>query len=167
MKGLPQIMTDINIFVDGVGHLGTSDEFELPKIAQKKMTQEFGGFERELETGSFEKMEASITLNEYSASVYAAMALANVTGAGVNLTIKGSISQGSKKIQALATIQGSIDIDDGKWKAGEKVNRKLKISVWFYAMEIGGKQACLFDTNNMIAIVDGVDFLANLRKHIQ
>lgn len=63
----------------------------LPKINQKKFSQEFGGFEREVLTGSFEKMEANVTLNEYSAAVFAAMALGNVTGLGVNLTVKGSI----------------------------------------------------------------------------
>jgi P2 family phage contractile tail tube protein len=167
MSNLPQTMRDINIFIDGIGHLGTSEEFELPKINQKKFSQEFGGFEREVLTGSFEKMEANVTLNEYSAAVFAAMALGNVTGLGVNLTVKGSIFQDGKSKQALATIQGNIDIDDGSWKANEQVKRKLKISVNMYAMEIDGKQACLFDVNHMIAIIDGVDFLATLRSHIQ
>ena len=51
MSTLPQTMRDINIFVDGIGHLGTSAEFELPKINQKKFSQEFGGFERDVLTG--------------------------------------------------------------------------------------------------------------------
>ena len=68
---LPQIMGDVNIFIDGFGHLGTSEDFELPKINQKKITQEFGGFERDILTGSFEKMEAAVTLKEYSPSVFA------------------------------------------------------------------------------------------------
>ncbi len=167
MSRLPQTMRDINIFVDGIGHLGTSAEFELPKINQKKFSQEFGGFERDVLTGSFEKMEASVTLNEYSAAVYAAMALGNVTGLGVNITVKGSIYQEGKSKQAIATIQGNIDIDDGSWKPNEQVKRKLTMSVNLYAMEIDGKQACLFDVNNMIAMIDGVDFLATLRSQIQ
>ncbi|HKM18919.1 MAG TPA: phage major tail tube protein [Aliarcobacter sp.] len=167
MSNLPQTMRDINVFVDGIGHLGTSEEFELPKINQKKFSQEFGGFEREILSGSFEKMEANVTLNEYSAAVYAAMAVGNVTGLGVNITVKGAIYQDGKSLQAIATIQGNIDIDDGSWKANEQVKRKLKIAVNLYAMEIDGKQACLFDVNNMIAMIDGVDFLATLRSQIQ
>lgn len=167
MSKLPQSMREINIFVDAIGHLGTSEEFELPKINQKKFSQEFGGFEREVLTGSFEKMEASVTLNEYSAAVYAAMAVGSVTGLGVNITVKGSIFQDGKSKQAIATIQGNIDIDDGSWKANEQVKRKLKIAVNVYAMEIDGKQACLFDVNNMIAMIDGVDFLSTLRAQIQ
>lgn len=167
MSKLPQTMRDINIFVDGIGHLGTSAEFELPKINQKKFSQEFGGFERDILTGSFEKMEASVTLNEYSPAVFAAMAVGNATGLGVNITVKGSIYQEGKSLQAIATIQGDIDIDDGSWKPNEQVKRKLSISVNFYAMIIDGKQGCLFDANNMIAIIDGVDYLANLRSHIQ
>ena len=57
MSKLPQSMREINIFVDAIGHLGTSEEFELPKINQKKFSQEFGGFEREVLTGSFEKRQ--------------------------------------------------------------------------------------------------------------
>ncbi len=164
---LPQVMKDINVFVDGIGHLGTSEDFELPKINQKKITQEFGGFERDVLTGTFEKMEASVTLKEYSAAVFAAMAVGKATNLGVNITVKGSIFQNGKNVQALATIQGNLDIDDGSWKPNEEVKRKLKVSVNMYAMEIGGKQACLFDVENMIAIIDGVDFLADLRSHIQ
>ena len=167
MSNLPQTMRDINIFVDGIGHLGTSSEFELPKINQKKFSQEFGGFERDVLSGSFEKMEASVTLNEYSPAVFAAMALGKATGLGVNITVKGSIYQGGKSLQAIATIQGDLDIDDGSWKANEQVQRKLAINVNLYAMEIDGKQACLFDVNNMIAMIDGVDFLATLRSQIQ
>lgn len=167
MSNLPQTMRDINVFVDGIGHLGTSEEFELPKINRKKFSQEFGGFEREVLTGSFEKMEANVTLNEYSAAVYAAMALGEATGLGVNITVKGAIYQDGKSLQAIATIQGNIDVDDGSWKANEQVKRKLKIAVNLYAMEIDGKQACLFDVNNMIAMIDGVDFLATLRSQIQ
>ena len=164
---LPQIMGDVNIFIDGFGHLGTSEDFELPKINQKKITQEFGGFERDILTGSFEKMEAAVTLKEYSPSVFAAMAVGQVKSAGVTITVKGSILQDGKRLSAIATIKGHIDVDDGSWKANEEVKRKLKISVKLYELEIDGKQACLFDVNNMIAKMDGIDYLAYLISHIQ
>ena len=163
----PQIMKDINIFVDGIGHLGTSEEIKLPNIKFKTEGFNRGGFEKEISLGTFEKLEAEVTLAEYSPIVFAAMAAGTVTGLGVNITVKGSIYQEGKSKQAIATIQGNIDIDDGSWKPNEQVKRKLTMSVNLYAMEIDGKQACLFDVNNMIAMIDGVDFLATLRSQIQ
>ena len=36
-----------------------------------------------------------------------------------------------------------------------------------YIMTIDGKEAVLLDTENMIAMIDGIDYLADLRSHIQ
>ena len=163
----PQTLKDINIFVDGLGHLGTSKEIKLPVIKQKKQALTAGGFEQEFDTGTFEKLEAEFTLAEYSPIVFAAMVAGEATGLGVNITVKASIIQGGKKIQALATLQGTVEVDDGTWKANQEVERKVKMNVNKYILEIGGKQGLLFDTRNMIAIIDGVDYLETLRKHIQ
>jgi P2 family phage contractile tail tube protein len=163
----PQMMKDINIFVDGVGHLGTSEEIKLPTVKFKKESIERGGFEKDVNLGTFEKLEAEFTLSEYSPAIYAAMAAGTATGLGVNITVKGSITQNGKHIPSLATLQGDIEVDDGSWKANSKVERKVKMSVNLYAMHIDGKEAILLDTENMIAIIDGVDYLADLRTHIQ
>lgn len=163
----PQIMKDINIFVDGIGHLGTSEEIKLPVIKFKTEGLSRGGFEKEISLGTFEKLEAEATITEYDPIVYAAIAAGTVTGLGVNITVKGSILQKGKHISAVATLQGEIDVEDGSWKANEKIQRKMKMRVNLYVMEIGGIQGIVFDTENMIAIIDGVDYLASLRSHIQ
>ena len=162
-----QMMKDINIFVDGIGHLGTSKEAKLPQVKFKKQTVERGGFEKEINIGTLEKLEAEFTLSEYSPAVYAAMGLGTASGLGANITIKGSITQNGKHIPAIATLQGEIEVDDGSWKANSEVERKIKMNVNKYIMEIDGKQGVLLDTENMIAIIDGVDYLADLRAHIQ
>ena len=41
----PQFIQEINIFANGIGHLGVSDEFELPKIQFNRETLNAGGFE--------------------------------------------------------------------------------------------------------------------------
>lgn len=162
-----QMMKDINIFVDGIGHLGTSKEAKLPQVKFKKQTVERGGFEKEINTGTLEKLEAEFTLSEYSPAVYAAMGAGIASGIGVNFTIKGSITQKGQHIPAIASLQGEIEVDDGSWKANSEIERKIKMSVDRYMMEIDGKQAILLDTENMIAIIDGVDYLADLRAQIQ
>jgi len=163
----PQTLKDINIFVDGLGHLGTSKEIKLPTIKQKKQSVSAGGFEQDIDIGMFEKLEADFTINEYSPIIFAAMVAGMATGAGVNITCKASIIQGGKSLAAVATLQGTIEVDDGTWKAGAEVERKVKMNVNRYILEIDGKQGLSFDTRNMIAVIDGVDYLADLRTHIQ
>ncbi|MBD3842546.1 MAG: phage major tail tube protein, partial [Campylobacterales bacterium] len=69
----PQMMKDINIFVDGIGHLGTSEEIKLPVIKFKKESVNRGGFEKDISVGTFEKLEAEVTISEYDPIVFAAM----------------------------------------------------------------------------------------------
>ena len=163
---LPQTLTDINIFVDGFGHLGTSKKVTLPKIEMNRETQAAGGFERSIDTGIFKELSAEFVLSEYSPVIFAALAAGAVTNLGVNITVKGSFFQGGERTSVLATLQGSIDIDDGDMEANKAVERKISMKPNLYIMEIDGKQGCLFDTTNMIAIIDGVDLLADLRSHI-
>ena len=164
---LPQILTDINIFVEGVGHLGTSTKATLPKIETSKETQTFGGFERSVDSGIFKEMSAEITLGEYSTSVYEAIANNIANPYGATIVIKGSLLQGGERKQVVATLTGKVDVDDGDMEANKTVERKLTIAPTIYALEIDGKQQCLFDTNNMIAEINGKDYLADLRSHIQ
>ena len=163
----PQVLTDINIFVDGVGHLGTSKKVTLPKIEKVRQSQTAGGFERTVDTGIFKELECEITLAEYSSTVYASMATGNASGAGVLFTLKGSIFQDGKRVPLVATIKGDIDVDDGDLEGGKEIERKIKIAPTLYSLEINGSKAVMFDTTNMIAEINGVDYLADLRTHIQ
>lgn len=163
----PQVLTDINVFVDGVGHLGTSKKVTLPKIEKVRQSQTAGGFERTVDTGIFKELESEITLAEYSSSVFASMATGNASGKGVLFTLKGSIFQEGKRVPIVATVQGDIDVDDGDLEGGKEVERKIKVAVNLYGLTIDGKSAVMFDTTNMIAEIDGVDYLADLRAQIQ
>ncbi len=163
---LPQTLIDANYFVDGLGHLGVSKSLQLPKLEKIRNTIKAGGFEKDVDTGIFKKLEAESVFAEWSPTIMAAMAAGQVSGAGVNLTIKASINQGNKKIAVFISMQGGVDLDPGKLEAGKEVEYKVKHFPTYFMMEIDGKQGCLFDTENMIAIIDGVDYLEELRNQI-
>lgn len=163
----PAIIRDINIFVDGVGNLGVSKEAKLPDIKIKRQSLSRGGFEVECDMGIIEKLEAEFTLSEYNSIVYASMGIGIGSGLGVNITIKGDIFQGGKSTPAVASLQGSIDVEDGAWKAGGEIERKIKMSVRKYTLIIGGKPEVIVDADNQIAIIFGVDILESLRSSIQ
>ena len=162
----PEKISSVNVFIDGVGHLGVVEEVKLPEVKQKLESVNVGGIERDIQTGIFEKMEAEITLTEYSPIVYAAMAANMKKGLPVVFICKSQIVQGGEKKGVIATIAGDITVNDNSLKGGETAKRSIKVSVRKYVWEIDGKQGVMIDVDNLIGIIDGVDVLEELRKHL-
>jgi P2 family phage contractile tail tube protein len=163
---IPQTITGVNIFVDGVGHLGTSKSVTLPKITEKTFESATGGLTREILTGTLEKMECSFTLQEYSPVVFAALAAQVATDS--MYIFKANINQGGANKALVSIVKGHIkEIDDGDYEAQKEVERKVTISASFYSMEIDGTQGVMIDANNMIYVVDGVDMLSTVRSNLQ
>ena len=163
---IPERISDVNVFVDGVGHLGVVEEVKLPEVKQKLESVNVGGIERDVQTGILEKMEAEIALTEYSPVVYAAMAANMKKGLPVPFLCKSNIVQGGTKKGVIAAIAGDITVSDNSLKGGEGAKRTVKVSVRQYTLEIDGKQSVMIDVDNLVAIIDGVDVLEELRKNI-
>ncbi|PHO10334.1 hypothetical protein CPG37_04610 [Malaciobacter canalis] len=163
----PQTLTDFNIFIGGIGHLGTSKKVSLPKIEQIRETITAGGFERSVDTGVFKELESEFILSEFSSVIFSAMSDASKTADGISIEAKGSIFQGGERISIVATFKGSVDIDDGDFEAGKQIERKISMKLNRYILEIDGKEMVMLDTINMIAKIDGKDLLEDLRSHIQ
>ena len=66
MAKRPEVLKNINVFVDGVGKVGIAAQLTLPKLTYK--TEEFrgGGMNAPIEIPmGMEKLEASFTAREY------------------------------------------------------------------------------------------------------
>jgi uncharacterized protein len=158
----PEFIQDINVFVNGIGHLGVSDEFELPKIQFNRETQNAGGFEIDVKNGTFQKLEAKFVLKQYSKNVIEAMSKSE----DAYFVVKGSIFSDGKAVPAVVTIKGDFDLDLGNWKAKEQVKKTIEVKVKYFELEVNGKQFVQLDTKNMIAKINGKDLLAELRSNI-
>lgn len=165
---LPMNMREVNLFVEGVGHLGTSKELVLPKIERETESKKKGGFTRQVDTGIFKELEAEFTLEEYSKLIYEALLKAvSCGGKGAFITAKGSIYQDGCAIPVVATFRGGMDVDNGKWGAGEAIESKQTIRPTAYSLEIDGKEYVNIDMDIPQAIINGTDVLAELRSHIK
>lgn len=162
-NNIPQFLVGMTVFINGEARLGKGKTVTLPKVEQIRETIKTGGFERSVSTGVFKAMEAEITLSEYHKSVVGV--LANLTGESL-FVVKGSIKEKDKNIPVVATFKGEIDADDGNWEAGKEIERKIKIYIEKYSLEIDGVKQVSLDVGNMIAVIDGVDHMEKLRKHI-
>ena len=163
MKHVPQYLSAMTVFIDGIGLLGTAKQIALPKVEQNRETSSAGGFERSLATGVFKAMDAEITLSEYHAAIYAA---ANSLRTPPTFIAKGNITQQGQDYPVIATFKGGVDVDDGNWETGKEAERKVKVYVDFYSLEINGIEQCMLDVANMIARIQGVDILEKVRSHV-
>lgn len=166
MANKPQVITGVNVFVDGMGHLGTAKKATLPKVSMQTFEDSSGGVTREVLKGVLEKLESEFTLSEYSPVVYAALAAQGLLG--VSVIYKANILQNGENKALVAVIKGNIkEIDDGEIETGKEVERKVSLAVNFYALEINGTQGVMIDADNMIYMVDGVDLLSAMRQNLR
>ena len=160
----PEFLKGVNVSIDGKGYLGRAEEVELPKLTIKTEEYRGGGMDAPIELDmGMEKLECSVTLNEYDAALWAMWGL--VPGNLTNITITGAFDSDGKMKQVLVNLTGSIkEIDMGSWKAGEKAALKLSLSCRYYALAIDGAPAVLIDIVNMKRVVGGKDMLADMRN---
>ncbi|MGL4225873.1 MAG: phage major tail tube protein [Shewanella sp.] len=160
MKHIPHFLTGMTVFVDGQGLLGTVKTVALPKVEQMRETIVSGGFERSITTGVFKAMECELTLSEYSPTVY------NSWLSQIPIVIKGSVKEKGKSYPIVAVIKGERDIDDGTLETNKEVERKVKVYCDFYSLTVNNVPQVLLDVDNMIANIQGKDYLADMRSHL-
>jgi P2 family phage contractile tail tube protein len=160
---LPQIVSDVNVFVDGIGFAGVVDKenFKLPEIEEMTETIKNGGFERSYGVGVFKKLEFEFTLKEIHPIVYTALGTAKKTGKGAMFICKGNAVQDGEKKQFIATLTSSNFAISHKG-----ADTTLKGEARFYMFEFAGTPLCIMDTDNLIANIGGIDYLEEVRKNI-
>jgi len=163
MIRVPQVVSDVNVFVDGIGFAGVVDKenFKLPEIEEITETIKNGGFERSYGTGIFKKLEFEFTLKEIHPIVYTALGTAKKTGKGAMFICKGNAVQDGKKKGFIATITSS---NFGISHKG--ADTTIKGEARFYMFEIGGVPLVTMDTDNLIANIGGIDYLEEVRKNL-
>ena len=166
IKG-PKVLRGFNLFVDGVGYAGKVEEIELPKLAVK--TEEFraGGMDApvELDMG-MEKLECSFSLGDYSADIARYFGLGHNTDVAV--PFRGSLGLGdATSVPVTVKCRGMIrEVDNGSWKAGDKLTQKFSTALKYYSYTQGGETIHEIDVENMVRIINGVDYLATAKADI-
>ena len=162
----PQVLRNMNLYVNGRSHAGVIGELILPKLKLKTEDFQAAGMDApvELEMG-MEKLEASATLHEYDATTYAMFGLTD--GSKVNITARGALKQGDKVVPVVVVMHGSWnEIDPGAWKVGQKVEQKINMNLEYYSLSIDNLPVVLIDIPNMKRIIGGKDALADIKAAI-
>jgi P2 family phage contractile tail tube protein len=162
---IPQILTNTNLFVDGVSFSGDVPSLTLPKLTQKMDDYRGGGMAGpiELPTG-LEKLEALFSTNGVRREALKFFGLSDRTAC--NAVFRGSFKGLKGKVTpVIATLRGGLkEVDLGDWKAGDKAEIKHSMAVTYYKLEVEGRVIYEIDMVNMVQVIDGVDQLQEERS---
>lgn len=153
-----------NIFVDGRGYAGQSDEFNAPKLTLQ--TEEFraGGMDLPIDvTMGMEKLVCDFALKAYDKNVLALFGVAQ--GASVPLVVREALESFDGTVTPVVhTMRGKItELDPGTSKPGELPALKITMSLTYYKLQHGDTVVHEIDAENMVRVINGVDALEAIR----
>ncbi|MDR0666870.1 MAG: phage major tail tube protein [Campylobacteraceae bacterium] len=165
-KQIPQVIQDLNAFLDGKGYLGVVSEVQLPAIVQETVETK-GGVGAKYATGAISAMEATLKLNILDANTYLSFGL-NTFENRIPIILKGSIYDDGNSKPLVVVFTADIEsITPSAFKAGEVIEQEIKLQVQFYSLTIGDIPVVVIDSRNMICMIGGVDYLGDLRSNLQ
>ena len=167
MRKIPQVVQDVNVFVNGQGYLGYAKSVGVPTIEQE-MIESKGAISASFATGTFKPCEIEFKIAKIDANMYATLSLNNFTSR-VPFLFKASLYEPSKNKTvpfSMAITGDIISIAVKELGAGEEMEVTIKVAVHFLDINVESIPMILFDVENMIYLVGGVDYLANVRANL-
>ncbi|MDR3429013.1 phage major tail tube protein [Silvimonas sp.] len=165
---LPRTLKNMNVFHDGVSHVGQISEVELPKLTRK--TDEFrgGGMDGgvEIDLGQ-EKIEMPLSYGGLMREMLQQYGIANISG--VLVRFAGAYQRDdSGTVDAVEVIARGRwkEIDPGKAKPGDKSEFKATLACTYYKLSVNNVVDVEIDLVNMVFVSGGVDRLADQRRAI-
>lgn len=167
MAMIPEMLANMNLFIDGISFQGDIPSLTLPKLTLKTEEHRAGGMDMAIEMDmGMEKMEASYTSTGVRKESLKFFGLAD--GNAFNGTFRGTykIQRGETK-PVIVTLRGTQkEIDFGDWKPGDKAELKHSVAVTYYKLEVGGETIYEIDPVGMKRVINGVDQLASQRRDL-
>jgi P2 family phage contractile tail tube protein len=154
-------------FIDGKGFAGNVKEVTLPTLTLKTEDFQAGGMDAPvaIEMGQ-EKLEASVTLTSYDASVLAQWGLGE--GYEVPFVVKGALESFNGEVEAInVSMRGKVtSVEMSAWTPAGESTLKITLNLHTYRYEQNGSVIYDIDVVNMVRIINGVDRLAARRQAI-
>lgn len=160
----PEVLKNLNMFLDGRGKAGRIEEFTPPKITHKVEEFRGGGMNGpvELDMG-LEKLEATFTIKEHVKENAASLGL--LDGQSIPITLRGAVDTGTAIKGVVLQMRGRAkEMDPGTWKPGEDTPIKFALSLDYYKYLIDGSEVIEIDMINAIYKVNGKDKLEEQRR---
>lgn len=167
MAMIPEILANMNLFVDGVSFQGDVPSLTLPKLTLKMEEHRPGGMDMPIEMDvGMEKMESNFTTTGVRKESLKFYGLAD--GNAFNGTFRGSFKGQKGETKAvIVTQRGTLkELDMGDWKPGDKAELKHAVALTYYKLEVAGEVIYEIDPAGMKRVINGVDQLAGQRRDL-
>ena len=159
------IRKNFNLFVDGRGYAGNTDEANMPELSLQTEEYRAGGMDAPIDiTMGMEKLVADFTLNSHDRDVLSLFGVKE--GSQTSFTVREAMESFDGTVTAVVhNFTGKIvKINQGTSKAGEAPKDKYDLSLTYYKQTIGGQVIHEVDVINMVRIINGTDVLADIRS---
>lgn len=167
---IPHVLSNFLAYKDGKQLVGVMD-VELPKLEGMTEAISGAGIAGEIEAvikGQFKAMSCGITTRTVTDDSFKLL-----DPNGIDLTFRGNIQGGDSSSGKITDtgikvrIKGtSKSFDQGKFEVGKPMGSKNEFSVIYYKVWYDNKEVLELDPVNHIFIVDGFDYLAEVRKNL-
>ncbi|RMQ45990.1 Phage major tail tube protein [Pseudomonas cichorii] len=165
MAMIPQVLFNLNLFVDGVSFSGDVTSLTLPKMTLKMEEHRAGGMDAPIEMDmGMEKGEASFVSVGVRRESLKFFGLSDGTAfngvfRGAFRGLKGAVTP------VIVTLRGTLkEVDMGDWKPGDKAEIKHAVALTYWKVEVDGRVMYEIDPLASIRVIDGVDQLDAVRS---
>ena len=164
--GMPQILKQFSVFVDGNSYVGEIPEITLPKLTRKMEEFRSGGMRLPVKVDhGMEAMEAELTAGGWMRDVLKQFGNAKVDGLLWRFAGAVQRDDAGDYMGVEIFMRGRWEeIDPGSAKAGDATEFKAKMALNYYRLVIDGEEIIEIDAINMIEKVGGTDMLAVVRQ---
>lgn len=157
---IPQILTNMNVFIDGRSFQNKASSVQLPMLRRKMETNRLAGMDSEIDQPvGLEKLEGGFTIRGIDREVLTFFGLAHDNMFSGNF--RGAFKDEDGQVhQVIVTFRGILaEVDMGEWTAGNG-ETKFTCSCRAYKLEIDGRTVYDIDVTAPKRVINGVDELA-------
>lgn len=159
----PDIINKQNLFIEGLGFLGTASKIEVPAVEFETIEKE-GVYKGEMATDILKALTAKFTLKEYNPVIWQALSQRSMQSP--NIYAKWDSKGKNINAPQVATFRGKVKKLEDNLEVGKEAQLVFEMAVDFYKRESYGKTELLIDTENLVCEIAGVDQWATLKANV-
>ena len=158
-RQIPQVIQEGNVYIDGIGYLGVTKKLKLPTI-EFEMIESKGALSTNYTTGMLKATEVEFTVSVLDKNMWVNLGLNSFTNR-IPWLFKASIFQSGK-----SKTGDIISYEVSEFESGKELEVNIKLSAHFVDINVDGVPMVLKDSENMICVIGGVDYMAGVRSNL-
>lgn len=164
--GMPAVLKNFAVFVDGVSYAGEVTEITPPKLTRKLEEYRAGGMNMGAKVDQgMEALEAELTAGGWLKELIAQFGKPGASTVPVRFVGAVQRDDTGEYSSVEMYMRGRWEeVDMGSGKAGDNTEFKAKLALTYYRLVWDGEEICEVDAINMIERFGGVDNLAEVRR---